>query len=134
MKLKKVILGFATFTLILSLAACGSNDAEKGSTESKETQQVYKDAEQKEADKSKVKDDKQLVDVTLDRAIDGYTIKVNYNGNVDSVRYLLVDTPETKKPDSCVQPYGEEASKRSKELVNSGKLQLEFDKGDRRDK
>jgi len=133
MKLKKVILGFAAFTLSLSLAACGSNDAEKGSTESKETQQVYKDAEQKEADKSKVKNDKQLVDVTLDRAIDGYTIKVNYNGNVDSVRYLLVDTPETKKPDSCVPPYGEEASKRSKELVNSGKLQLEFDKGDRRE-
>ncbi|MCY9186125.1 thermonuclease family protein [Bacillus halotolerans] len=138
--MKKVILGFATFTLSLSLAACGSNDAEKGSTESKETQQVYKDAEQKEAtkektaDKSKVKDDKQLVDVTLDRAIDGYTIKVNYNGNVDSVRYLLVDTPETKKPNSCVQPYGKDASKRNKELVNSGKLQLEFDKGDRRDK
>ncbi len=103
MKLKKVILGFATFTLSLSLAACGSNDAEKGSTESKETQQVYKDAEQKEAtkektaDKSKVKDDKQLVDVTLDRAIDGYTLKVNYTGNVDSVRYLLVDTPEAEK-------------------------------------
>lgn len=89
---------------------------------------------EKTADKSKVKDDKELVDVTLDRAIDGYTIKVNYNGNVDSVRYLLVDTPETKKADSCVQPYGEDASKRSKELVNSGKLQLEFDKGDRRDK
>lgn len=75
-----------------------------------------------------------MVDVTLDRAVDGDTIKVTYNGNVDTVRYLLIDTPETKKPNSCVQPYGEDASKRNKELVNSGKLQLEFDKGDRRDK
>lgn len=75
-----------------------------------------------------------MIDVTLDRAIDGDTIKVIYNGKKDTVRYLLVDTPETKKPNSCVQPYGEDASKRNKELVNSGKLQLEFDKGDRRDK
>lgn len=60
--------------------------------------------------------------------------QLKLNTTVDSVRYLLVDTPETKKADSCVQPYGEDASKRSKELGNSGKLQLEFDKGDRRDK
>ncbi|MEC4030165.1 endonuclease YokF [Bacillus subtilis] len=141
--MKKVLLGFAAFTLSLSLAACSSNDSEKVSTE-KETPQastdVAKKTEQKEAakektaDKSKEKDKKELVDVTLDRAVDGDTIKVNYNGNVDTVRYLLVDTPETKKPDSCVQPYGEDASKRNKELVNSGKLQLEFDKGDHRDK
>lgn len=67
---------------------------EKGSTKSKETQQVYKDAKQTEekestkektADKSKVKDDKELVDVTLDRAIDGYTIKVKYNGRLSSL-------------------------------------------------
>lgn len=143
MKLKKVLLGFAAFTLSLSLTACSSNDSEKVSTE-KETPQastdVEKKTEQKEstkektADKSKEKDKKELVDVTLDRAVDGDTIKVSYNGNVDTVRYLLIDTPETKKPNSCVQPYGDDASKRNKELVNSGKLQLEFDKGDRRDK
>ncbi|MEI1421514.1 thermonuclease family protein [Bacillus cabrialesii] len=141
--MKKAILGFAAFTLSLSLAACGSNDAEKVSSE-KEAQQVAKDAEQKtdqkesptekSTGKSGSKDKKELVDVTLDRAVDGDTIKVSYNGNVDTVRYLLVDTPETKKPNSCVQPYGDNASKRNKELVNSGKLQLEFDKGDRRDK
>ncbi|AUZ26536.1 endonuclease [Bacillus subtilis] len=141
--MKKAILSFAALTLSLSLAACGSNDAEKASSE-KEAQQDVKDAEQKTdqkktttekpTGKSDSKDKKELVDVTLDRAVDGDTIKVSYNGNVDTVRYLLIDTPETKKPHSCVQPYGEDASKRNKELVNSGKLQLEFDKGDRRDK
>lgn len=30
---------------------------------------------------------------------------------------------------ACVQPYGEDASKRNKELASNGKLQLEFDKG-----
>ncbi|MEC1612580.1 thermonuclease family protein [Bacillus mojavensis] len=138
--MKKVILGFTAFTLSLSLAACGSNDTEKSSTESKETQQVSQDAEQKEAtkektaDKSDSKDKKELVDVTLDKVVDGDTIKVKYKGNVDTVRYLLVDTPESKKPDSCVQPYGEDASKRNTELVSDGKLQMEFDKGDHRDK
>ncbi|MFC9655251.1 thermonuclease family protein [Bacillus subtilis] len=127
--MKKVLLGFAAFTLSLSLAACSSNDPDvEKKTEQKEA------TKEKTADKSKEKDKKELVDVTLDRAVDGDTIKVSYNGNIDTVRYLLIDTPETKKPDSCVQPYGEDASKRNKELVNSGKLQLEFDKGDRRDK
>ncbi|MEC1686010.1 endonuclease, partial [Bacillus mojavensis] len=54
--MKKVILGFTAFTLSLSLAACGSNDTEKSSTESKETQQVSQDAEQKEATKEKTAD------------------------------------------------------------------------------
>ncbi|WP_350253485.1 thermonuclease family protein [Bacillus halotolerans] len=141
--MKRVLLGFTAFTLSLSLAACSSNDSEKVSTE-KETPQASTDVEkktekkestkEKTADKSKEKDKKELVDVTLDRAVDGDTIKVKYNGNVDTVRYLLVDTPESKKPDSCVQPYGEDASKRNKELVSDGKLQMEFDKGDHRDK
>lgn len=74
------------------------------------------------------------MDAVLERPVDGDTIKVSYNGNIDTVRYLLIDTPETKKPNSCVQPYGEDASKRNKELVSGGKLQLEFDKGERRDK
>ncbi|MGJ3548734.1 endonuclease YokF, partial [Bacillus subtilis] len=81
--MKKVLLGFAAFTLSLSLAACSSNDSEKVSKE-KETPQastdVEKKTEQKEAtkektaDKSKEKDKKELVDVTLDRAVDGDTI------------------------------------------------------------
>lgn len=85
--MKLVLLGFAAFTLSLSLAACGSNDADKVSSEN-EAQQVSKDAEQKTeqkkttkektADKSNAKDNKELVDVTLDRAVDGDTIKVSY--------------------------------------------------------
>lgn len=57
MKLKKVLLGFAAFTLSLSLAACSSNDSEKVSTE-KETPpastDVEKKTEQKEAAKEKL--------------------------------------------------------------------------------
>ncbi|KFI01573.1 thermonuclease family protein [Bacillus spizizenii] len=139
--MKKVLVSIIAFVLSIPLAACESNHAEKSHSDSNDTEQVFQDTPSNEnkqpeqkAGKSYSKDHNKLVDVSLDRAVDGDTIKISYNGNVDTVRYLLVDTPETKKPDSCVQPYGEDASKRNKELVSSGKLQLEFDKGDRRDK
>ncbi|SNZ11621.1 micrococcal nuclease [Terribacillus aidingensis] len=74
------------------------------------------------------------VEVSLIRIVDGDTIKVNYNGQEETVRYLLIDTPETKAPNKCVQPYGKNASKRNEELVENGKLELEFDVGQRKDK
>ncbi|MFB7302567.1 thermonuclease family protein [Heyndrickxia sporothermodurans] len=71
------------------------------------------------------------VPVTLTKTVDGDTIKVMYKGKEESVRYLLIDTPESKKPGSCVQPYAESAFNRNKQLVNSGKLTLEFEKSER---
>lgn len=73
------------------------------------------------------------IPVSLIETVDGDTIKVNYKGREETVRYLLVDTPESKKPGMCVQPYAESAYLRNKQLVNSGKLTLEFD-GNQRDK
>lgn len=67
------------------------------------------------------------VPVTLVATIDGDTIKVLYNGKEETVRYLLVDTPEEKKPGTCVQPYAMDAANRNKQIVNSGKLTLEFE-------
>lgn len=71
--------------------------------------------------------------VTLIETIDGDTIKVRLNGKTETVRYLLVDTPESKHPNICVQPYAEEAYLRNSELVKSGKLTLEFEQGNTRD-
>ncbi|MEC1430226.1 endonuclease YncB [Bacillus subtilis] len=139
--MKKILISMIAIVLSITLAACGSNQAAKNHSDSNGTERVSQDTQSNEYNQTEQKagtphskNQKKLVNVTLDRAIDGDTIKVIYNGKKDTVRYLLVDTPETKKPNSCVQPYGEDASKRNKELVNSGKLQLEFDKGDRRDK
>jgi micrococcal nuclease len=70
-----------------------------------------------------------LVPVTLVETVDGDTIKVNYEGKVQSVRYLLIDTPEDKKPGTCVQPYALDAANRNKQLVNSGQVELEFEPG-----
>lgn len=39
------------------------------------------------------------------------------DGKKTKVRYLLIDTPETKKPDTPIQPFGLDASNRTKELL-----------------
>jgi micrococcal nuclease len=49
------------------------------------------------------------VPITLVDVIDGDTIKVRVNGKIESVRYLFIDTPESKNPNKCVQLYAKEA-------------------------
>jgi micrococcal nuclease len=71
--------------------------------------------------------------ITLIDVIDGDTIKVHVNGKVETVRYLLIDTPESRNPKTCVQLYAKEAFLRNSELVKSGKVTLEFEQGNTRD-
>lgn len=74
------------------------------------------------------------IPVELVKVIDGDTIKIIYQGQEKNVRYLLIDTPETNHPRLGKQPFGEEAKKRNTELIESGKLTIEFDVGERVDK
>jgi micrococcal nuclease len=67
------------------------------------------------------------VPVILVDTIDGDTIKVRVEGKIETVRYLLIDTPESKKPKMCVQPYAKEAYLRNDELVKSGTLTMELE-------
>ncbi|SDN63765.1 micrococcal nuclease [Bacillus sp. OK048] len=55
------------------------------------------------------------------------------NGNMETVRNLLIDTPESKNPKTCVQLYAKEAILRNSELVKSERLTLEFEQGNKRD-
>ena len=75
-----------------------------------------------------------LIQVDLVKTIDGDTIKIKYEGKEQNLRYLLIDTPETNHPQLGKQPFGEKAKERNRELVNSGKLEIEFDIGERIDK
>lgn len=60
------------------------------------------------------------------RVIDGDTIKLE---NRETVRYLLIDTPETtEEPVDC---YGREATERNRELVEGQRVRLERDTTDR---
>jgi micrococcal nuclease len=62
------------------------------------------------------------------RDVDGDTIDVTINGKSERVRLIGVDTPETKKPNTPVQCYGELASGHTKSLLAVGTaLRLERD-------
>lgn len=74
------------------------------------------------------------VEVTVSEFIDGDTTRFNYNGSSESFRYLIIDTPETKHSRYGEEPYGEEAAKRTKELLANAKtIEVEFDEGPNQD-
>lgn len=62
------------------------------------------------------------------RVRDGDTIEVDFGeGNVKTVRYIGIDTPETVDPRKGVQCFGIQASMKNKELVEGKTVQLERD-------
>ena len=75
------------------------------------------------------------IPVTLSRHIDGDTTYFLLNDEPVKVRYLLIDTPETVKKNTPVQPFGLEASKRTEELLSAAQsLTIMFDVGKEKDR
>ena len=58
------------------------------------------------------------------RVIDGDTIKLETG---ETVRYIGIDTPETKHPQKKLQCFGKEAMQKNKELVEGKLVRLEKD-------
>jgi len=60
--------------------------------------------------------------------IDGDTARIKLsNGHEETVRFIGIDTPETKHPSKPVQPYGPEASKYTQEQLKGKTVYLEID-------
>lgn len=69
------------------------------------------------------------------RHVDGDTTVLKIEGKEQKVRFLLINTPETVKPNTKVQPFGLEASKRTKELLSTAaEITFEYDQGDKKDR
>lgn len=64
------------------------------------------------------------VHATVSRVVDGDTIELS-DGR--KVRYIGIDSPETVQPNTAVQCYGEEASRKNKALVEGKEVELEKD-------
>ena len=62
--------------------------------------------------------------VRVQRVVDGDTIKVRTANGVDTVRYIGMDTPETKKPGTPVQCFGKRASHENERLVAGQQVRL----------
>lgn len=59
--------------------------------------------------------------------VDGDTIRVMYNGKIEPVRLLAIDTPETKDPRKPVQCFGDAASRKMSELITGKNVKLQKD-------
>jgi len=52
---------------------------------------------------------------------------VELQGRRERVRYIGIDTPETKHPSRGIEPYGPEATEANRRLVRGQMVRLEFD-------
>lgn len=67
-------------------------------------------------------------EVTFSKCVDGDTAKFIINNKEETVRFLAVDTPETKHPTKGEEPYGKEASDYTCNRLKEGnKIELEYD-------
>lgn len=66
--------------------------------------------------------------VKVDRVVDGDTAKVFYGGESVYVRYIGIDTPESVKPDSPVECFGEESKTLNADLIEGQQMKLVFDR------
>jgi micrococcal nuclease len=62
----------------------------------------------------------------VSRVVDGDTIEVRLDGRVEDVRLIGVDTPETVKPGTPVQCFGERASHFTKRSLTGQRVRLVF--------
>ena len=68
------------------------------------------------------------IDVKYSSCVDGDTAKFIINNKIEKVRFLAIDTPETKHPTKGEEPYGKEASMYTcTKIKKAKKIQLEFD-------
>lgn len=74
--------------------------------------------------------------VEFSACVDGDTAKFKLNDEIIKVRFLAVDTPETKHPTKGEEPYGKEASDFTcNKLKNAKKIELEYDENsDKKDR
>lgn len=115
------------------LAACSDSKQEVKATEEGKQQDNVTYEANKITDEQKKRNENRVVDATVIKNIDGDTMKVKLeNGKEETVRFLLIDTPETKHPSLGVQPFGPEASDYVKKYAGEGKkVQLELDVSER---
>ena len=65
--------------------------------------------------------------VSVERITDGDTIRVTLDGRSEPVRYIGIDTPETRHPRRGVEAFGPEATEANRRLVEGRQVRLVFD-------
>lgn len=120
---------FTALVLVLVISACGSSE---GTDEVIGTLPPTLTATPEEPFSSPAPTEptptaSDLVEAQVTRVVDGDTIQVLIDGVEYRVRYIGIDTPETKHPTRGVEPFGPEASQANSELVEGKTVLLEKD-------
>ncbi len=61
------------------------------------------------------------------KVIDGDTVSIDINGQVETIRMIGINTPETVDPRRTVECFGKEASDQAKALLSGKKVRIEMD-------
>jgi micrococcal nuclease len=61
------------------------------------------------------------------RVVDGDTARVRFDGRVEPVRYIGIDTPESGRPDAPAECYARRAERENARLVSGRRVRLVFD-------
>lgn len=79
---------------------------------------------------------KEKIFVEFDSCVDGDTANLFLNEEKIKIRFLAIDTPETKHPTIGSEPFGKEASEYTcNKLTNAKKIEIEYDSNsDKKDK
>ena len=63
----------------------------------------------------------------VERVVDGDTVRVRVGGRSEPVRYIGIDTPESKRPDTPVECFARRAAAENGRLVARERVRLVFD-------
>lgn len=75
--------------------------------------------------------DRNFISAKVIKVVDGDTLNVEIDGKKETIRLLLIDTPETVHPIKPVQPFGPEASEFLKDKLNGNDIRVELGIGER---
>lgn len=71
---------------------------------------------------------KEKIAVKFEKCVDGDTADFKLKNEIIKVRFLAIDTPETKHPTKGVEPYGKEASEYTCDAIKkANKINIEYD-------
>ncbi|GGG17902.1 thermonuclease family protein [Paenibacillus abyssi] len=132
---KRLLACLIMMALTITGTACtsGKNPLQAASVHlpTQQSQNVVAATPQPSAEKSGGTERK-LIDAKVLKVSDGDTMTILINGKKETIRLLLVDTPESvhpKIPDP--QPYAIEASNYAKKMLNNKKVKIEIDVSER---
>jgi micrococcal nuclease len=129
---------FSLFALIFLLTACYETDTVQPSSTTLKKQktteeniQTHKEINSVEETSNKETNEStegipNTIPAYVYETIDGDTVKVKINNREETIRMILVDTPETKHPSKPEQPFGKEASDFTKQILLNKNVDIEL--------